>query len=244
MLGLGLNFLAHHDTEYGHLPLARRRSDRRPGAGSDKPAATRGRDRADVDLALDPPRRRAILALAWAVPAAALCAAAIPLDGALARSAFVRGLISRCRFVAVPADDVERLALWCREHTPRVGAVHRAARPQDVPPLVAAKPGVQPRREPLPRRRAWPTGSLAFRTTSDFHGDAEEFVQRYLADRHGFEARYEQLERRRAGRPRRAPGCDLRRRRQPRRSTRAGGRCRAESPLELSTSKDATRSIG
>ena len=38
-----------------------------------------------------------------------------------------------------------------RPHAP-LGAVHRAPRPEDVPALVAAQPGVQPGGEPLPRR--------------------------------------------------------------------------------------------
>ena len=61
-------------------------------------------------------------------------------------------LINRCRFAAVPLDDIERLALWCREHTPAYGAVHRTARAQDLPALVAAEPGVQPVGQPLPCR--------------------------------------------------------------------------------------------
>ena len=36
-----------------------------------------------------------------------------------ARHSVLEGLINRCRFIAVPGDDIERLAVWCREHTPR-----------------------------------------------------------------------------------------------------------------------------
>src|SRR6202030_3111439 len=53
-----------------------------------------------------------VLALAWLVPLASLLAAAVPLDHAASRHPLVQGLINRCRFAAVPADDVERLALW------------------------------------------------------------------------------------------------------------------------------------
>jgi len=190
MLALGLNFLAHHDTEYGHIPLlaasgsglliglmGRLRRHVRPGAGH---------------LAWTPARLRAAFALAWAVPLASLLAATVPLDRALSRHPLVRGLIGRCRFAAVPADDVERLALWCRDHTPATARFIGPPGPKTF--------------------RLWSLRSLAFNRAASpyhaealadwfarfqdhvgYHGPPDQFVRSYQADRHGFEARYQAL---------------------------------------------------
>ena len=50
-------------------------------------------------------------------------------------------------------------------HTPGRRPVHRAARSEDVPALVAAQPGLQPGGEPT-TPRAWPTGPPGSATTS------------------------------------------------------------------------------
>ena len=104
----------------------------------------------------------------------------------------VRGLINRCRFAAVPMDDIERLGLWCREHTP------------------AAARFIGP---PGPKTfRLWSRRSLAFNRAAspyhadgladwfarfqdhvDFHGSPAEFVHAYVNNRHGFEARYQAM---------------------------------------------------
>ena len=55
------------------------------------------------------------MSLAWAVPVLALVAGLMPAE----RSPLGRILVARCRFLEVPVDDVERLAAWCRENTPR-----------------------------------------------------------------------------------------------------------------------------
>jgi hypothetical protein len=190
MLGLGLNFLGHHDTAFGHIPLLAAIG---AGAAAGLWRARRSSTRQFKAWTWTPARRRAILALAWAAPAAALFAAAIPLEHPLARSALVRGLISRCRFAAVPADDIECLALWCRDHTP-------------VTARFIGPPGPK-------TFRLWSRRSLAFNRASSpyhaagladwlarfqdhvgFHADLPAFVHGYVTDRHGFEARYDQLD--------------------------------------------------
>ncbi len=78
----------------------------------------------------------------------------------------MRALISRCRFAAVPADDIERLGpVVPRSHASN-SPVHRSSRPEDISALVAAEPRLQSGGQPLSRRRRWPTGSRGFRTTS------------------------------------------------------------------------------
>jgi len=190
MLALGLNFLAHHDTEYGHIPLLAAagsgiliglldRWRERGGSGA--------RHRTWMTARL---RICAVVALAWFVPLVSLLAAAVPLEWAAARLPVVRGLIGRCRFVAVPADDVERLALWCRDHTPATARFIGPPGPKTF--------------------RLWSLRTLAFNRAASpyhaagladwftrfqdhvgFHGSPEQFVRSYQADRHGFEARYQ-----------------------------------------------------
>jgi hypothetical protein len=189
MLASGLNFLGHHDTEYGHIPLLAAcvsgalfgLLDRWPRLVASTGWPVRR-----------PPARlrvRAALILAWAVPLLSLFANAVPLDRAASRHPLVRNLVGRCRFIAVPADDVERLALWCRDHTP---ATARFIGP----------PGPKTfrlwSRRPLAFNRAaspYHAAGLAdwfarFQDHVGFDGSPEAFVRSYQADRHGFEARY------------------------------------------------------
>jgi hypothetical protein len=243
MLALGLNFLGHHDTEYGHIPLVAAlafglvvelfpyartgcgngfwhslvaglcEAGNRSSPGS-LTSATKIKHRCELirqpESVGAPSRaqgtrphppvpvlhkgRKAMLApalaVAWLIPLASLLAAAVPLDHAAARHPLVRGLISRCRFAAVPADDIERLGVWCREHTPETARFIGPPGPKTF--------------------RLWSRRSLAFnRAASPYHGDGladwfarfqdhvdfqgspAEFVRSYVANRHGFEARYQ-----------------------------------------------------
>ena len=188
MLALGMNFLMHHDTEYGHIPLMLAL-----GLGLVFGIWGTLRTIAQVlgrSLVWTSVRLWMATCLAWSLPLASLLAAAVPTDHALARHPLVRGLIARCRFVEVPADDLERLGRWCRDHTP---ATARFVGP------------------PGPKTfRLWSRRSLAFNRAAspyhaeglsdwfarfqdhvDFHGTVAEFARSYVRDRHGFEARYQ-----------------------------------------------------
>jgi hypothetical protein len=188
MLALGVNFLMHHDTEYGHIPLVASL-----GLGLLFGCWRLLRISAQIlgkKWVWTSVRLGMATALAWGLPLASLLAAAVPTDHALARHPLVRGLIARCRFVEVPADDVERLGRWCRNHTP---ATARFVGP------------------PGPKTfRLWSRRSLAFNRAAspyhadgladwfarfqdhvDFHGTVADFARSYVSDRHGFEARYQ-----------------------------------------------------
>jgi hypothetical protein len=190
MLGLGLNFLAQHDTEYGHIPLL-------AALGVGVMIGFAGYLRKGFHVPVSsgvwsPPRLAAALAVAWAGPIASLLAAAVPVDHAAARYPFVRGLINRCRFAAVPVDDIERLGLWCRDHTPLTARFIGPPGPKTF--------------------RLWSRRSLAFNRAAspyqadgladwfarfedhvDFHGSSSDFVRAYVANRHGLESRYDEL---------------------------------------------------
>jgi hypothetical protein len=137
-----------------------------------------------------PRRLRIAFVMAWVLPLASLLAAAVPLDHPASRHPLVRSLINRCRFAPIPADDVERLALWCRDHTPASARFIGPPGPKTF--------------------RLWSLRSLAFNRAAsphnaagladwfsrfqdhvNFHGSPEEFVRAYVADRHGFESRYQ-----------------------------------------------------
>lgn len=182
VLAFGIAFLARHDTESGHVPLIvvivnsvvllrlLEGSSFRIGTG----------------------RLTRLVACAWVVPVAALFANLSPEEGRSDRSSWREALVRRCRFTARPIDDVERLAVWCREHTP-------------VDARFIGPPGAK-------TFRLWAERSLAFnRAGSPYHargladwarrfqdhvgfeGSSTELVEAYLRDRHGLERRYDEL---------------------------------------------------
>ncbi len=245
MLALGLNFLGHHDTEYGHIPLLaalgagslvgilenlrQEWGDEtsvlkrtfgsfqvqrlgcevarppHPPFGHPLPVGARGEEAADAPVFPVPlasaetgvrGKERPILrlggaiALAWFVPLAALVAAAIPWNHPWSRHALVTGLLNRCRFIEVPVDDLERLALWCQENMPASARFIGPPGPKTF--------------------RLWSLRNLAFNRAAspyhaagladwyarfqdhvDFHVAPAEFVRAYVRDRHRFEARYQ-----------------------------------------------------
>jgi len=174
----GLVFLARHDTESGHWPILGTLATLAVLGG-----LLRGR-------ALTWNRRRVLFALAgtWAVPILALAATGEAAQG----RGWAMALVDRCRFSAVPVDDIERLAVWCRDHTPRSARFIGPPGPKTF--------------------RLWSLRSLAFnRAASPYHaegladwsarfrdhvafdGPADAFVRAYQADRHGLERRYQAM---------------------------------------------------
>jgi hypothetical protein len=187
VLAVGLNFLGHHDTESGHLPLLL-------ALGIGLLLSLRG-GRSQHDRSVRVGWQFGVslgMAAAWVVPLGALAAAGIPGESPAARHFLVRGLIDRCRLAAVPLDDLERLALWCRAHTP-------------VTARFVGPPGPKTfrlwsRRSLAFNRAASPYHALGlvdwfarFQEHVDFHGSPAEFVRAYRVDRHRFEERYQTL---------------------------------------------------
>jgi hypothetical protein len=188
MLALGVNFLAHHDTEYGHIPLLVLL-----GAGLTVRVLAHAmghgqRARSVAEWALARPA--VMVALAWLIPLASFCAAVLP--PAVYRSSHSPAwvLINRCRFTAVPLDDIERLAVWCREHTPKGARFIGPPGPKTF--------RLWSRRSLAFNRAASPYHATGladwfarFQDHAGFHGSPAEFVQAYVSRRHEFESRYQ-----------------------------------------------------
>lgn len=175
-------FLARHDTESGHLRFLAALGGVAIGT-----AATRGR-------AFDwtPRRVRLVLVGAWVVPLAAMAAPVLPgLQSGPARRV-ADALVERCRFAEVPVDDMERLAVWCREHTPASSCFIGPPGPKTF--------RLWSRRSLMFNRAASPyhAEGLAdwarrFRDHVGFRGTTLEFARAYLDDRQGLERRYQAM---------------------------------------------------
>ncbi len=187
--------LSRHDTESGHWrllaavvcavvvqiawPFVRRRFERRRESAD--PSISRGS------------RVALVLFLCWAAP---LIGWLVPRLEVLEYSSwggrFVEACVSQWRFDERPRDDTERLALWCRDYTPRDA-------------VFIGPPGQK-------TFRLWSKRSLAFnRAGSPYHaealadwfnrfkdhvgfdGSSREFAQAYLRDRQKLERQYDLL---------------------------------------------------
>jgi hypothetical protein len=134
----------------------------------------------------------AALAAAWLIPVAALLAGAVPADHEAARHPLVRGLLNRCRLTAVAVDDIERLALWCRAHTPATARFIGPPGPKTF--RLWSRRSLAFNRAASPYHGAGLADWFArFQDHVDFHGSPDAFARTYQADRHGFEARYQAL---------------------------------------------------
>ncbi len=188
---LGVDFLSHHDTESGQTSMlialglgwiagSRRAWIRWPVIDAGATGAVRYR------------RRAVILGAAWFVPIAAMLATLIPADSPAARSSLVRGLIDRCRFAPVPLDDVERLAAWCRDHTPRSARFIGPPGPKTF--RLWSRRCLAFNRSGSPYHAAGLADWFArFADHVDFRGTPESFVSAYVAHRHEFESRYDAI---------------------------------------------------
>ena len=181
----GLVHLGRNDTESGHLALiavtlAGVVVFRFP---TSQPAA----------ITLNRGRQVRWLAACWLIPLAALIANLTDVPSDVANTSKVKDwLIKRCRFAAVPNDDMERLAAWCRDHTPEDARFIGPPGPKSF--------------------RLWSKRSLAFnRAASPYHakgledwsrrfmehvgfdGTRSEFVEAYLRNRQDLERGYDRL---------------------------------------------------
>jgi hypothetical protein len=117
----------------------------------------------------------------------------VPTEHPAARWPVVKGLVARCRFAATPIDDIERLAVWCQQHTP--------AEARFIGPPGPKTFRLWSRRNLAFNRAGSPYHAVGladwFRRFQDHVGVYEPpaaFVRDYLAGRHRFESRYDELD--------------------------------------------------
>jgi hypothetical protein len=214
MIARGLNFLGHHDTEYGHIPLlaalgvgalAGFAGRPRRMAPADLPTgfcAPATREIADVRAqnaqvatnvrGMSLRRFGGVLVLAWAVPLASFLACLLPADHPAAQSRLASSLVHRCRFTEIPCDDIERLALWCRAHTPEWARFIGPPGPKTF--RLWSRRSLAFNRAGSPYHAAGLADWFArFQDHVDFHDSPAAFVRAYVNNRHGFESRYQAL---------------------------------------------------
>jgi hypothetical protein len=134
-----------------------------------------------------PARSARLAGLAWSVPVLAF-AAQVPGLPPLPRP--LRGLTTHLRYFETPIDDLERLAVWCRDHTPADARFVGPPGPKGF--------------------RLWSRRAVAFnRAGSPYHaagladwaarfqahvghtGDLSDFAKRYLANRQALEQQFD-----------------------------------------------------
>lgn len=178
----GLLFLAFRDTESGHVRLLV------ATVGVWLARGILGRRQ----LPLTTSRLLRIACYCWLIPVAAVMVPLTQTDRS-SDNVLSRFLVARCRFGETPTHDVERLALWCRDHTP-----------EDA--VFIGPPGPK-------TFRLWSGRSLAFNRAGSpyhaagiadwaerfrehvgFHGPLDAFAAAYLNDRQALERRYDQFD--------------------------------------------------
>jgi Domain of unknown function (DUF6798) len=180
VLTIGLVFLARRDTESGHWPLL-------AGIGTLAVGTLLARGRR---FCWTPRRIRLTMAASWALPFSAAIVPAVVPDPSTNRWALA--LVARCRFSETPTDDLERLARWCRDHTP--------ASSRFIGPPGPKTFRLWSRRSMAFNRAASPyhaeglaDWSSRYRDHVAFRGSTAEFARAYLADYHALEARYQAM---------------------------------------------------
>jgi hypothetical protein len=175
ILAYGLSFLARHDTESGHLALL-------AGLGTLGVGSLVANW---VRFSWTPRRVAFAMVGAWLVPAAALVVPwAVDDPGSRGWSA---ELVGRCRLAEVPSDDLERLAIWCREHTPESSRFIGPPGPKTFR-LWSRRPLAFNRAASPYHAEGLADWARRYRDHVGFDGSTADFARAYLLDRHKLEA--------------------------------------------------------
>jgi hypothetical protein len=182
VLAYGIWFLSRHDTESGHriVLLALVLS-----------AAWVAWSRRHV-WSWTPRRVRWAVAACWGLPLSAWIAGTAP-PSPPGRLAEVRAwLVARCRFTEMPIDDVERLAVWCRENTPTTAKFVGPPQPKTF--RLWSRRALMFNRSGTPYHAAgiadW---ARRFQEHVGFEGTTREFATAYLRDRQALERGYQRM---------------------------------------------------
>ncbi|WP_435017062.1 DUF6798 domain-containing protein [Tundrisphaera sp. TA3] len=177
VIACGTWFLARHDTESGHIPIL-------IGLAAVSLFHLLGGRR---DLAWNRRRVVFVAGIAWVVPALAAIGPLFVQDPAGAK--WLRPLVAKCRFAEIPTDDLERLAAWCRDHTPEDSLFIGPPGPKEF--RLWSRRAVAFNRAASPyHARGLGDWAERYRDHVDFRGTTGDFIQAYLTGRHALEARF------------------------------------------------------
>jgi hypothetical protein len=203
-LAIGCVYLARHDTESGQWRLlgavlgvvlwqaVAQRRQRTAGI-----SAIRMHQASNAN----PPaggafwnRRRALIftSVAWLAPMTAAALQIQQTRGPTPLGSVGSALVAHCRFSEIATDDQERLAAWCRTHTPRSARFIGPPGPKGF--------RYWSRRAVAFNRAASPYHAVGladwarrFRDHVAFDGTTEQFARAYLQNRQRLEHRYDEL---------------------------------------------------
>ena len=160
--------------------------DSRTGGGEGTPVLSLG----TRPLAWTGARLARVAAVAWLVPVAAMTVQALPEGGSAKAAGWRASLVRRCRFGETPVDEVERLALWCRKHTP--GDARFVGPPDPKTFRLWSRRCLAFNRAGSPyTARGLTDWAARFQDHVGFGGTVDDFVRAYLRDRHGLESGYD-----------------------------------------------------
>lgn len=178
----GCWFLARHDTHSGQYRLA-------AGLilGNVVGLASRGWARPGF---LSTGRRLRLLAATWALPIAAFLIPARNLD---TRGPVAGWVVTHIRLTEQPVDDLERLAVWCREHTPAGARFIGPPGPKGFR-LWSRRPVMFNRASSPYHAAGLADWAARFAEHVGLPNDAKALAQAYLANRQALERRYDDLD--------------------------------------------------
>ncbi len=189
VLGYGFFFLSRHDTASGHGPLLVAVATalvipwKRVALSFTGRAPSSGRV------------TRALL-ISWATPIAALivgcwitCVAETLQTSHRRTPRWLYAVATHCRFAAIPNDDTERIALWCRSNTP-LDAVFLGPPGPKTFRLWSRRALVCNRAASPYHARGLNDWARRYRDIVNFKGTMSELVATYVQSRHQLEHRY------------------------------------------------------
>lgn len=178
----GLTFLSRHDTQSGHWRLI----------AAIAGAIVVSMIQKFTSFKINRRRLMIFAAACWAFPIGAFLIEVAPIAREGLGKRIMGAVVERARFVEIPKNDSERLAVWCRSHT-------------DPAALFVVPPGDK-------TFRLWSRRSVAFNRAASpyhaagladwfdrykkhvgFHGSIDDFAHAYIKDRYALEHGYDRL---------------------------------------------------
>lgn len=142
----------------------------------------------------DPTRCLFAMGLAWLLPLVAMVTQSgwLPPSVSSRFDAGITRLAEKWRFGETPTHPLERLAVWCRDHTPPDARFIGPPNPKTF--RLWSRRTLAFNRSSSPyHARGLADWSSRFQDHVNFHGSTREFAEEYLRDRQALESRYDTL---------------------------------------------------